>query len=96
MFKNMSRAIRRHHRARLKKNRKNYWGFGKFGWRGYGTEEIVEMSPFQAGSVARTPKPCSCYMCRNQRHNDWQKAEERLTVQERKALEDYNDQKEEE
>ena len=89
MFKDMSRAIRRHHRARLKKNRKNYWGYGNQGWRSYCEHGIIEMPPEVASSVTRTPTPCSCYMCGNQRHNTWQNKKECLTMQERKALEDY-------
>jgi len=92
MFKNMSRAERRHHRARLKKNRRNYWGYGRQGWNIF---DIKEMSAYQAGVVTRTPTPCSCYMCGNQRHNTWQNKKECLTMQERKALEDYNNQMEE-
>jgi len=89
MFKNMSRAIRRHHRARLKKARQNYWGYGKFGWRSYCQFETIKMSPQVHGSVVNTPTPCSCYMCGNPRRNTWQSAKECLTMQERRAFEDY-------
>lgn len=90
MFKDMSRAKRRHHRTRLKKNRRYYWGFGKFGWRGYCQDEIVEMTGRQAGMVVNTPTPCSCLMCCNPRHNGWETKKECLTIQERKASENYN------
>ncbi len=95
MYKNMSRAKRRHHRIRLQTNRRNYWGFGKQGWRGYCEYGTIEMSSHQAGSVINTPVPCSCSMCGNPRRNDWQSKKECLTMQERKALENYNNQIEE-
>lgn len=76
-------------------NRRNYWGFGRQGWRSYCMHGTEEMSAYHAGSVTRTPTPCSCYMCGNQRHNTWQNKKECLTMQERKALEDYNNQMEE-
>lgn len=47
------RAERRHHRARLKKNRDGYWA-------GYAAE--------RAGRAIDTPTPCSCWMCGNPRH----------------------------
>lgn len=37
-------------------------------------------------------KDCSCYMCGNPRHNPWQRADECLTMQERKSNEDFKDQ----
>lgn len=89
MCKNMSRAMRRHHRERLKKTRKNYWGYGNQGYRSYFEQGTPEMSPYQAGVVINTPKTCSCFMCRNQRHNTWQNKKECLTMQERKALINY-------
>ena len=53
------RAIRRHHRERLKKNRKSYWG--------YGSRWIGTMDLQQLGMVVRTPALCSCLGCGNQR-----------------------------
>ena len=35
---------------------------------------------------------CSCYMCGNQRNNTWQSTDERLTMQERRANDNYKDQ----
>ncbi len=86
MCKDMSRALRRHHRERLKKNRKNYWGYGQQGWR---TAE-TEMSEATAGIVINTPTPCSCWMCGNPR-----KAWCEITMQEKKALDNYKNNMEE-
>ncbi len=50
------RAIRRHHRTRLFRRRRHYWGYGS------------NMFPENAyPSVIDTPKPCSCWMCGNTR-----------------------------
>ena len=91
-----SRAQRRHDRARLKKKRRNHWGYGRQGWRSYCHVGINEMSKAQAGMVVNTPTPCSCYMCGNPRRNSW--GESPLTIQERKAwdaaidsIEEYTD-----
>ncbi len=55
-MKTYQRAIRRHHRTRLLKKRKNYWG------RMWNMEE----EPIHK-RVINTPKPCSCFMCGNPR-----------------------------
>jgi len=52
------RAVRRYHYYRLKKKRKDYYGWGDY--------EYV-MTPKQLGKVANTPTPCSCYCCGNPR-----------------------------
>lgn len=52
-MKNQQRSIRRHHRNRLKKKRKNYWG-----------DRLEENSKHL---VIDTPTPCSCFMCGNPR-----------------------------
>lgn len=54
----MSRAVRRHHRDRLKAARKNYW-------RG-----DASYSPRSLGQVLATPHPCSCSCCGNPRRLD--------------------------
>ncbi len=86
-----SRAQRRHDRARLKKKRQYYWGYGHISeWIGRTPDvagEINYMSPATAGFVVNTPAPCSCYMCGNPRRNSW--GESPLTMQERKAEESY-------
>ncbi len=60
-MENKKRALRRHHYARLKKNRQHYWGYGKAGHR----EE--EMPVAAQGVVVSSAKPCSCYICGNPR-----------------------------
>ncbi len=53
-LKNHKRALRRHHRNRLKRKRKYYWG---------GTIEENAKSHL----LIDTPKACSCFMCGNPR-----------------------------
>lgn len=88
MFKNMSRAIRRQHRARMIKKAMKYeiirWWNCQI--------DTEEKRKKRATQLHNHLKPCSCYMCGNQRHNDWQNKTERLTIQERKELENYNNQ----
>ncbi len=78
--------MRRHHRDRLKKNRKHYWGYGEQGWRTAATA----MSEATAGIVINTPHPCSCWMCGNPR-----KVWKEITMQEKKALDNYKNNMEE-
>lgn len=54
-MKDMSRAIRRHHAARLKRARRFYFAFDN------------RTDPHRLGMVLHTPKPCSCWMCGNPR-----------------------------
>lgn len=58
----MKRAIRRHHRERLKAKRKRYWGYPQKYYDGR-----LLMSAQQLSVVTRTPHPCSCRGCGNQR-----------------------------
>lgn len=58
-----SRAIRRHHIDRLKKNRASYWA---------GSPK----SPRALGKLAHTSTPCSCFMCGNRRKHDGPKRQE--------------------
>ena len=69
-MKNKGRAVRRHHRERLIKNRKNYWGYGN-GW----LEK--EMPTENYNTLVNTPCVCSCWMCGNprRRHKQITKAE---------------------
>lgn len=53
-LKDLSRALRRHHVARLKKNRAGYAG-------GFLTE------PRHLGALVQHPCCCSCWMCGNPR-----------------------------
>lgn len=48
------RAIRRHHRERLKKTRKGHWG-------------EFDKTPRVLGILVNTSAICSCWTCRNQR-----------------------------
>ena len=50
-------AIRRHHIARLKKKRKNYWG------RDIPRNTMEPLTPRQLNMVVRYPKLCGCFMC---------------------------------
>jgi hypothetical protein len=68
MKRNMKSALRRHHAARLKQKRKNYWGLNlndpwvKETWTEYDHKKRL-------GRLVNTPKPCSCWMCRNERQD---------------------------
>lgn len=85
-----SRAQRRHDYRRVMKKRQNHWGYGYQGWRQLemGTNDMCAKL---AGMVARTPKVTKCYCCCNPRRNDWQSSLDRLTMQERRALNKYKD-----
>lgn len=89
MTQKYSRAQRRADYARLKKKRRNHWGYGGQGWRSYCYEGVRTMPPEVAGSVVNTPTPCSCYMCGNPRRNSWANVYEARTLQERKAFDSY-------
>lgn len=59
------RALRRHHRERLKHARKHYW---------LGLETAR-----QQGIAVNTPRPCSCWMCGNaRRHFGYRTRQEEL------------------
>lgn len=53
--KSMARALRRHHVARLKRNRRFYHGY-----------DLTE-NPRYIGQAVHTPANCSCWMCGNPR-----------------------------
>ncbi|MFZ6642382.1 hypothetical protein ACO0LL_21845 [Undibacterium sp. TC4M20W] len=55
-MKDLSRALRRHHAARLKKKRQYYF----YSWK-------EKLSALRLGMVLHTPTTCSCYMCGNPR-----------------------------
>jgi hypothetical protein len=55
MAKPMTRALRRHHVARLKRDRRFYGGFDR-----------AELPVF-LGRVVQTATVCSCWMCGNER-----------------------------
>jgi hypothetical protein len=54
-MKDMSRALRRHHAARLKRARRFYSGLDNLA------------DPRRYGMVLHTPALCSCWMCGNSR-----------------------------
>lgn len=60
-LKNSTRALRRHHAARLKKVRKEYWSHR------HGVSQANQMDERQLGMVIATPKLCSCFGCGNPR-----------------------------
>ncbi|QIG72110.1 hypothetical protein EVB97_279 [Rhizobium phage RHph_Y65] len=64
-----NRAVRRHHRKRLRENRKIYHG---------GLQWVIDREKAKSFRV-NTPTPCSCHMCGNPR-----KFFKELTIQERK------------
>jgi hypothetical protein len=69
MFKSMKRAQRRQDIARLKRNRRNYWGFPDK-WAAHRGEAPVaptQMTPAQLGKVVQYPQACSCAGCCNVR-----------------------------
>ena len=51
----MTWAMRRHHRERIKRARRHYWGRDR------------ALTPGQLGIVVDTPHPCSCLLCANRR-----------------------------
>jgi hypothetical protein len=55
------RGERRYQIERLKKKRKNYWGYPSTV--SSSTEPPVEMTPRQLSAVAQHPAICSCWMC---------------------------------
>jgi hypothetical protein len=68
-MKDMSRALRRHHAARLKKARRFYQA------------RDLRVETNYAGKVLNTPAVCSCWMCGNQRpYEGLTRAERRQVV----------------
>ena len=59
--KDLARALRRDHAARLKKARGAYWG------RWYGPAHCTPLTPRQLGQVLATPRLCSLVCCGNPR-----------------------------
>lgn len=67
--KSKKRAVRRHHIARLKKVRKNYWGYPTR-WatpRDQAPVAPEEMHAKALGKVVQYPQACSCAGCCNVR-----------------------------
>ena len=71
-MKDLKRALRRHHAARVKKARKNYWGYS------------VEGNARKLGILVKTTKPCSCFICCNQRSTEGVTRAELISIQNKK------------
>lgn len=91
---NRTRAWRRAQRARMLNRAKNMdwirWWYDPD--MEYGSEQYHEDLHQRASRWCDILRPCSCYMCGNQRHNDWQPRREMMTMAERKAEDDFIDQ----
>lgn len=70
IFKNMRRAIRRHHYRRLKNKRKHYWP----------TLDNMPLTDAALGICTNTPATCSGICCGNPRRHFGE-----VTIQEKKA-----------
>lgn len=77
-----TRAERRHHRKRMIDRVKNFNWLKPSFWGLSEDERLHKIS-----KLADNRHPCSCSMCRNQRHSDWLNNKEKLTMQERRASE---------
>ena len=76
-----SRALRRYHRERLLARAYHI----------FITDQLNEHEHalWRARRMHSNMKACSCSMCCNQRSNPWLKNNEMLTMQERRAYDDY-------
>ncbi len=70
MPRRLSRALRRHHRLRLKRRRAGYWN------------GATTTSPRHAGKCLRSPASCSCWLCGNRRKHHGPTFQERRENQE--------------
>lgn len=71
----MSRAERIHHRERLKRQRRNYWG------------RDLSDDPKSLAKVVKCPQVCSCNVCGNQRKHEGETMQERKAAM--REIEDY-------
>lgn len=83
-MKNMKRALRRHHRARLLQREIRRFKDNMFEWDGGVWGEEYMMSNCRIG--INTPQRCSCVCCGNPRRHF-----NELTMQERKANQIFKD-----
>ena len=90
MIVKFSRAQRRHDRARMYKRARRLQEMWWHNW--WHTEEEIHRATCR---LTDNMKICSCYSCRNQRRNGWLKNNEHLTMQERKANDAFEYEKEE-
>ena len=79
-----TRAERRHHHRRMIDRVKNFAWIKSW----FGTEESREE---HIKRVAENRKACSCDMCRNPRHSSFYKGRGKLTMQEKKALQEKDE-----
>lgn len=75
----MGRALRRHHRQRVKNNRKKYW-----------TVFPHEESPKRLGIITTTPCICSCWMCGNP-HKYYGNSKSGMKISELRQMQDEFD-----
>lgn len=78
-----SRALRRFHRDRLK--RRAYKILDNWFW--FNPEDKIHTTQRRWNNM----QICSCASCGNRRRDPWLNGQERLTLQERKALQAFND-----
>lgn len=64
-MKDMTRALRRHHAARIQRARRFHFGLDN------------RTDPIRYGKVLHTATPCSCWMCGNRRYHDGPSRQER-------------------
>jgi hypothetical protein len=90
--KERKRAVRRHHIARLKKARKNYWGYpNRYGTpRDEAPNAPEGMNAAQLGKVVQYPQVCSCASCCNVRRCPWMNYSER-TRDEQRGFQNYRE-----
>lgn len=89
MVKTSKRALRRHHRRRMVEKALN---IRRSWWTAFTLDE-VELQR-QAVREADNIKCCSCQMCCNARRCDWSSNIDKLTLNERRALDRFNQQME--
>ncbi|QTD47189.1 hypothetical protein [Ottowia testudinis] len=68
-MKNMQRALRRQHVARLKAARRFHWGHD------------LRHDAASLGKAVNTPRPCSCWMCGNPRRHFGSRTPQELASQ---------------
>ncbi len=81
-----TRAERRHHHKRMLDRVKEFFWLRPKHY--HGSEEQRQK---HIKKMAENRHPCSCHMCRNPRHSDFHSGEEKLTMQERRALQEDTD-----
>lgn len=87
-MRNSNRAERRHHIARLKHNRRNYWGYPNRWIDNHGLPVGPQpMDARQLGRVVQYPQACSCPGCCNvRRAHHWNDSAQGLTRDEQRGI----------